>query len=204
MKKTLRAVRGKLAESLDYNDRHWLHHLLEADAAPVDGQPTPGQPETMLSHSSIDAAIDDELMDAAKKAMGGASTTVENKNRKRTLRELFEAEGDEDADLDAGADAEPAGDDAATVQKPAIDAQAFAAEMARLVQHANSLFDLEGVVLRRGLNYVAKNHGEESMIAVKDILMQDYEVSLERSNSDESPTDLTHFAKGAGPTSGGA
>lgn len=192
-KKNIRAVRGKLAESLDYSDRHWLQHLLEAE----DQQQAAGQPFTMLPHTSIDAAIDDELMDAAKKSMG-----PKTEGAKRSLRELFEADEDESAGETEGA-ADPAEDDAALVQKPSIDPHAFAEELARLVQHANSLFDLEGVVLRRGLNYLAKNHGEDAMTAVKDILVQDYEVSLDRTDSDSSPADPTHYAKGAGPNVGG-
>lgn len=186
MKRNMRAVRGKLAESLDYEDRHWLSNMLreaEDDAAPPPGE---DMSPSLLQHDSVDAVIDDQIMDAAKEAMGRAK----NESRKRSLRELLEAEGDEEKAPDTGSP---------VVQKPPINVRVFAGELARIVQHATQMFDVEGVALRRGLNYLTKNHGKDAMEQVKDILLQDYEISLERDENEDNIHSIDFNAVGAGP-----
>lgn len=187
----------KLTDSSSYDEVHWLHQYLtgessegdgglltEADDLPAKPPATPGAPAPkLLPKDSIDVMIDAQILkaeQAAKPKMG-----VAKESRLRSLFILKEA-GDDPV---AGP---------ATVGATNFDATRFATEIARVIDNAASMFDLQGTVLRRSLNYVTKHHGQLASKQLESVLKDDFDISNGRKeDSDEPHPDFN--AAGAGP-----
>jgi hypothetical protein len=100
---------------------------------------------------------------------------VEETLRRKSMKFLFEAEGEDD-------------------EKPPINVETFASEVARLVENAEYLLDLKGTIIEMAENYLKNSHGEEASNSMTEILERDYDLSKEAKQEEESNT---NFAVGA-------
>lgn len=186
----------KLRDSREWTERHWLQEMINEDLT---------QPIQKLPNDSVDAAIDEQLIGATKTLSKGPQQPGANESRKRkglSLRELLEAD-DEKSPKDDGPplpDAPQAAGEPSP-QQQSVDTNAMSREVARIVQNATGLIDLEGTVLRRSLNYVGVTYGADAMESVKRTLETNYSIYTEREEDrDENEPDMA--AKGAGPEIG--
>lgn len=170
----------------NWKDEHWLQSLLEADddaPAPTDNPNIGKAPDIQLPNDSVDAVIDEQLTQATKAVNSSGGQTTENK--KFSLKLLLEADG---------VSPQPG-------QGKPLDSAAMCREVARIVQNASGLIDLEGTVLRRSLNYIAKTYGPDAMKQVQTMLERNYSISTQsQEDRDDDRQDIN--AAGAGPEIG--
>jgi hypothetical protein len=181
-----------MKENLDWSDRHWLASLVKEANAPG--------PE-LHKNDSVDAVIDHQIMQAEKSGVDRGKNVSEGRRKKKkipTLRESLMVEAEDDAEAEKAAPAAPE----PPQKSQSLDREAFCSEVARIYQNANGLIDLPGTVLRRTLNYVIKNYGEEKAKEIEDTLESNFGISLRRPEDRDAENQIPN-AKGAGPELGG-
>lgn len=131
---------------------------------------------------SVDAQILAFFTKAERMSIGTASARdplsvsgVEETLRRKDMKFLFEeAEGESD--------------------KPEINIETFASEVARLIQNAEYLLDLKGIIIQMAENYLKNSHGEDASDSLAEVLETNYDLSKEAKQDDEANT---NFAVGA-------
>ena len=131
---------------------------------------------------SVDAQILAFFTKAERMSIGTASARdplsvsgVEETLRRKDMKFLFEeAEGESD--------------------KPEINIETFASEVARLIQNAEYLLDLKGIIIQMAENYLKNSHGEDASDSLTEVLETNYDLSKEAKQDDEANT---NFAVGA-------
>lgn len=129
--------------------------------------------------NSIDAQVLAFFTKAERISIGNASARdplsvsgVEETLRRKTMNLLFEESSD----------------------SPEIDIDAFASEVARLVQNTEYLLDLKGSIIQMAENYLKSSHGEDSADSLVEVLETSYNLSKESKQDDKANT---NFAVGA-------
>ena len=141
-----------------------------------------GQAPEVSPEKSVDAQILAFFTKAERMSIGTASARdplsvsgVEETLRRKDMKFLFEeAEGESD--------------------KPEINIETFASEVARLIQNAEYLLDLKGIIIQMAENYLKNSHGEDASDSLAEVLETNYDLSKEAKQDDEANT---NFAVGA-------
>ena len=124
--------------------------------------------------------------------------------RSRSLRLLFEAEGDETQETpDAEGSETPKENPEGVSPKPPLDIDAFTKKIARLVMNYRNLLRVEPVIVNRAAAFLEKNYGDKGKDYVErmvDILDTQFDFNLE---GEEEIIDVP-IAAGAGVKSTGA
>lgn len=137
---------------------------------------------TMYENDSVDVQIDKFLLQADPNAKSNTNESF-----------LFEAEGD------APPPPTPADPNAGKPSLPTkrLDMMSFASDIARLVEKSDSLLDIEGVIVRRALNYVTKNYDIKQAKDIAQILENNFGVKSDV-GSDSYEDEFAPYAVGAG------
>lgn len=132
---------------------------------------------------SLDAQVLAFFTKAERTSIGNAQARdplsvagVEETLRRKSMKLIFEAEGEEEEG------------------KPEINLETFASEVARLVGNAEFLLDLKGTIIEMAENYLTNSHGKDSADEVLEILEREYDLSKEAKQDGE---ENTNFAVGA-------
>jgi hypothetical protein len=181
------------------------YFLTEAEGVPE---------ETPMGHEelgdSIDNQIDRYLSDYEKTSK--PSTTTESIDWRATTREfLTEAEGDEeDVTADAAGDEE---EDAPAEEEPMeappkmtindIDIEAYATDVARLIENYDSLLEIKNTLMRRAQNFIAKSYDEEVVKLFEDSLRETHGMVVGKSDDEFAAEEYEAPPAGeAGPMGG--
>jgi hypothetical protein len=150
---------------------------------------------------SLDDQVDRYFNDYEAEAK---SAKVESRDWRRTLRRLFEAEGDEGTE-EAGAEETP--------EKPAklpaedIKVDSFLDSVMRLIDNYDSLLEVRNTILRRAVNFLNKNYEPDVAQQFKDSLRESYGFDIGKSARDVSdeqfPAPPADRASGTGGGGGG-
>jgi hypothetical protein len=123
--------------------------------------------------------------------------------RRKSLRFLFEQEGD-DAAADAappeGSETPKKDPGTAPDVKPPLDIDLFTKKVARLVLNGRNMIPLEEVIISRAQAFLNKNYGKDYVEQMQDILDQQFDFDL---TGKENVIDVP-IAAGAAGKSGGA
>jgi len=147
---------------------------------------------------SLDDQIDRYFNDYESEAK---SAKVESRDWRRTLRRLFEAEGDEPAE-EEGAEAE----EPAKLSSDDIKIDSFLDSVMRLVDNYDSLLEVRNTILRRAVNFLNKNYEPDVAQQFKDSLRDSYGFDIGKSAKDVSDEQFTAppAERASGPSGGGA
>lgn len=107
---------------------------------------------------------------------------------------VSEAADDEGEDVEKDEKSDDANTPAAELNMPH-----FAAEVARLAENFSNLFDIEGTVVRRAINFVGSKYGKEQAKLLEDVLSTQFDL---QSNSDQEELEVPG-ADRAGPSLAG-
>jgi hypothetical protein len=120
--------------------------------------------------SSIDNQIEQMLTKAERSAVQSgkkqANISMGESLKRRSLRFLVEAEGDE---------------------VPPLDPEAFSNEVARIVMNADTLIDLKGKILKRVDKFILKRYDQGTLDKVKQSLETNYGITADAPKSDLPP-----------------
>ena len=162
---------------------------------------------------SVDDQIDALIIRYEKDSIEAAKEESEEEQmfeslRRQSLRFLFEAEGDDPAAVDSEAPAEPpAGSETPKEnpeppesKKPPLDIDAFTKKVARLVMNADTLLDVEEIIISRASAFLRKNYGKKYVEQMQDILDNQFDFDL---TGDEDVIDVPIAAGAATKSAGG-
>lgn len=120
--------------------------------------------------------------------------------RNLSLRFLIEQEGDEPAASPPEGSETPKKEPAPPEEeKPPLDIDSFTKKVARLVMNAQTLLQVEEVIIVRATEFLRKNYGQSYVDQMEDILDQQYDFDLEGKETIRS----VPIAAGAGVKSAG-
>ena len=152
---------------------------------------------------SLDAQIDKLLISYEAEAKN--VKTEGNDFRSFTRRFLSEADEDEDEEKkDEESDEEPAAEKPKTLTAEDISIQSFVTDVMRLVDNYDSLLEVRNTLLRRAVNYLAKNYEEDVPTAFKAELLESYGIEIGKSDAETEDEFMAPKAGAAGPMGGGA
>jgi hypothetical protein len=152
-------------------------------------------------NDSIDIQIDRFLSDYESESKMSKN---ESKDWRRLLRRLLEAEGDEeegDEDSGSGSDAEETKAEKLKIED--IDLNNFANSISRLIDNYDSLLEIRTTILRRATNFINKNYELDVVEKFKDIMEDQFDLSVDGSPNTSSDEFQAPFADRAGSSGGG-
>jgi len=126
---------------------------------------------------SLDDQIDRYFNDYESEAK---SAKVESRDWRRTLRRLFEAEGDE------AAEAEETPETPTKLSADDIRVDSFLDSVMRLIDNYDSLLEVRNTILRRAVNFLNKNYEPDVAQQFKDSLRDAYGFDIGKSTRDVS------------------
>lgn len=147
---------------------------------------------------SLDAQVDKFLISYEKDSKVVKKESFDFRDSMRSV--LYEAEGDEE-EKDKDADAE-----SPTPQLNAedIDMESFVNNVMRLVENYDSLLEVRDTILKRALNFVAKNYKKDAQRNFEDTILDLYGVKIGSSKQDiDDEYYPSPRAAAAGPGGGG-
>jgi len=154
---------------------------------------------------SLDAQVDKLLISYEAEAKN--VKTEGNDFRSFTRRFLSEAEEDEekkDEEGEEGEEGEEKADASKTLTAEDISVQSFVTDVMRLVDNYDSLLEVRNTVLRRAVNFLAKNYEEDVPAAFKAELLESYGIEIGKSDAETEDEFMAPKAGAAGPMGGGA
>lgn len=154
--------------------RDILKSFLNEEVKEVEGQ------------DSLDAQVDKYLMQYEKEAKLTKKEGLDHRfMSRRFFLQLTEAEDD-------------------TLTSEDIDVRSFAADLVRLIDNYDNLLEVRRTLVRRAVKFISDAYEEDVVNSLKEILEQDYDVSLEHGEFDKYADDQPPLADRAGPEVGGA
>ena len=181
-----------------------MRRLLNEDMydSPVSGmlKGVEGPPDS--ADDVIDSLIIRYESESIKEASDDSEKMLESLRRK-SLRFLFEQEGDEpapDAAPPEGSETPKSKPGEAPDIKPPLDIDLFTKKVARLVLNGRNMIPLEEVIISRAQSFLNKNYGKSYVEQMQDILDLQFDFDL---TGDENIIDVP-IAAGAAGKSGGA
>lgn len=153
---------------------------------------------------SLDDQIDRYLNEYESEAK---SAKTEGLDWRRTLRRLFEAEGDEEGGEeepaeDEGEEGEEGEEEPKKLTTEDIKVDNFLDSVMRLVDNYDSLLEVRNTILRRAVNFLNKNYEPDVAEQFKENLRESYGFDIGRSSADVSdeqfPAPPADRASGAG------
>lgn len=119
---------------------------------------------------SLDAQVLRFFTKAEKLSIGVATArnplddvSIEESLRSKSMNWLFEAAPEEDD----------------KPNRPEMNLESFASEVARLIENANVLLDIKGTILEMAHNYVQNAHGDDVAADFLEVMDTQYDVSNE-------------------------
>jgi len=147
---------------------------------------------------SLDAQVDKFLISYEKDSKAVKKESFDFRQSMRDM--LIEAEEGEEEKSDDDNKDEPA------EKLPAedLDMEAFVNNVMRLVENYDSLLEVRDTILKRALNFIAKNYKKDAQTSFEDTMLELYGVKIGSSKQD---VDDEYFpspkAGAAGPSAGG-
>jgi hypothetical protein len=71
-----------------------------------------------------------------------------------------------------------------------IDLHHFANNLSRLVKNYDTLMDMESIILNKAYAYVQNNYGADTVKALKDVLSDDFDISLSEDEPEQDEQDI--------------
>lgn len=146
--------------------------------------------------------MDDSLDTQVDKYLSSYEANAKQEKReafdfRQSMRDfLTEAEEDEDA--------EGKKESVKNLKLEDINIPIFTNDVMRLVVNYDSLLEIRDTILKRALNYLAKNYNNETTMAFKDELLETHGVVLDKSKQDIDDENFAAPKAGAAGPAGGA
>ena len=155
---------------------------------------------------SLDSQIDKYLSDYEAEAKNAKNENLDF--RMLTRRFLIEAGEDEESDEEDKGD-EEGGEETEADKEPEklaaedINVKSFVTDVMRLVDNYDSLLEVRNTILRRAVNFLAKNYDTDVVDGFNSELLETYGVEIGKSQKDEEEDHQAPSAAEAGPMGGG-
>jgi len=135
---------------------------------------------------SLDAQVLRFFTKAEKLSIGVASArnpldgiSVEESLRLKSMNWLFEAAPEEDDEPD----------------RPEMNLESFASEVARLIENADVLLDIKGTILEMARNYIQNAHGDAVAADFLEVMDTQYDVSNENKQDHDTSNNIAVGAR---------
>jgi len=167
-----------------------LHESLlnEAD----DEEDVKPEVEKEKGEDSLDAQVDKYLTDYESEAK---SAKTEGLDFRRMTRRIVSEADDTEEDMTA----EPG-----KLTAEDLDVKSYVSDVMRLVDNYDSLLEVHNTVLRRAVNFLAKNYEKDVVDAFKEELLESYGQEIGKSSQEMSDETPAPKAGEAGPLAAGA
>lgn len=137
---------------------------------------------------SLDAQVLRFFTKAEKLSIGVAAArnplddvSVEESLRLKSMNWLFEAAPEEEEDD------EP--------DRPEMNLESFASEVARLIENADVLLDIKGTILEMAHNYIQNAHGDDVAADFLEVMDTQYDVSNENKQDHDTSNNIAVGAR---------
>lgn len=165
-------------------------------------------PDHEETGASLDNQVDKYLISYEREAK---SVKTEGNDIFRRFRAMMLLEADEEEEKEGGMGSGGGDDDEESTPEEApqklsvhdIDVEAFAESVARLIENYNNLLEVEKTLIKRSINFIAKNYDSEVVSAFKKTLQSNHSMSTDKSKFDHEDEDFAApRADFAGPLGG--
>ena len=166
--------------------RYSLKRLMleEEGSSDVSAQERPDNEESV--DRQILRAIMDAERNAVKAGRAAESMTPMEAIDRRSLKFIFEAEGDEE------------------VNTPPLDVGTFAMEIMRVIKNFDTLLDIPTVIINKSRSYIEQKYDKKTATAFMELLQNEYDVTLGKGGMEpDSEYDINaHIGVGARAAAG--
>lgn len=167
-----------------------MRFLFEEDDSPVAGMMKVGEEPPDSVDDQIDALIIRYEQDSIESGEQAEEERMLESLHNMSMRFLLEEDPPADpaaeppAEEPAGSETPKADPEPPEAKKPPLDIDLFTKKVARLVMNANSLLNIEEVIISRAMEFLKKNYGKNYVEQMQDILDNQFDFDLTGDRND--------------------